>query len=305
VDASVDSFASGGYSLSLAAGQYTVTASGGSFPGLVQTDLVIGQFNMKVDFLPQGAVAADLSALLDDELGVWSGVWRLDRNSNDVWNGVRRGDLIGRFGIVRTDLPVPIDWDGDGRDDLAVFRSGRDLLVDSNKNRRWDGAGSDTLITLGDGGDQLLVGDWNQDGRKEIALWRNETGQFHLDANGDRALDSSDPQFQFIAFQPGDIAIAGDWDGDGRSEVGVFRGGNTFMLDSNGNRTWDGPGVDMEFTAAVSGGRPAVADYTGDGRSDIAVFLRNTFHIDTNSDGILDTTRVFAFGRQPVPGQWA
>ena len=37
---------------------------------------------------------------------------------------------------------------------------------------------------------------------------------------------------------PGDLPVAGDWNGDGNDEVGVFRNGAWF-LDYNGNRYWD------------------------------------------------------------------
>jgi len=42
--------------------------------------------------------------------------------------------------------------------------------------------------------------------------------------------------------QAGDIPIAGDWTGSGKSKVGVFRNG-FWILDMNGNGLFDGYGV--------------------------------------------------------------
>ena len=39
--------------------------------------------------------------------------------------------------------------------------------------------------------------------------------------------------------QAGDLPAAGDWNGDGKAKVGVFRNG-TWFLDYNGNGQWDG-----------------------------------------------------------------
>src|SRR5262249_51526961 len=97
--------------------------------------------------------------------------------------------------------------------------------------------------------------------------------------------------------------IVGDWNGDGRDDVGYFHGGNTFVLDSDGDRVFN-PAVDSQVTVSVSSARPAPADYNGDGRTDLAVFSGDTFHIDSNNDGMLDMVHTFRSGQLPVGGNW-
>jgi uncharacterized protein YkwD len=300
-------FCSGGYSLELPAGSYTVTVSGGTWAGSqTATDVSIGSSNVKLDFQSaepgagQGCTPMPPAAA---ELGVWSGTWQIDANGNDVWDGAAGGDISAKFGKTKTDVPVPLDWDGDGSNDLAILKKGKTLQIDSNGNNRWDGKDTDTQITLGNGGDQAVVGDWDGDGTDNIGVFRNDDRMFHLDTNGDRQLGASDARFAFDTFQAGDVAISGDWNGDGTDEIGIFRAGNTFMLDSDGDRTWN-PALDTQSTVAALSARPAIADYDGDGRSEMAVYSASMFQIDTDHDGTLDSMRTFRTGTAPVAGNW-
>lgn len=65
------------------------------------------------------------------------------------------------------------------------------------------------------------------------------------------------------------IPIVGDWNGDGVTEVGVYRHGH-FFLDLNGNGRWDDDDLwarlGNEFDYPVSG------DWNGDGKDDIGIF---------------------------------
>ena len=60
-----------------------------------------------------------------------------------------------------------------------------------------------------------------QDGIDEIGIYRG--GVFYLDTNGNGKIDDQDAVIQLG--QPGDVPVVGDWDGDGREEVGVYRDG--------------------------------------------------------------------------------
>ncbi|MHC4217262.1 MAG: hypothetical protein ACYSU7_02290, partial [Planctomycetota bacterium] len=64
------------------------------------------------------------------------------------------------------------------------------------------------------------------------------------DLNGNDLWDGGDVSFDFGS--PNDLPAAGDWDGDGIDDAGVFRNGNWY-LDLNGNRQWDGSDVSFRF----------------------------------------------------------
>ena len=131
-----------------------------------------------------------------------------------------------------------------------------------------------------------------------MGLYDTTRHEFHLYQNN--VAGSSET---VVAYGGNVQPIVGDWNGDGRDDIGYFRGGNTFVLDSDGDRAFNS-GTDSQITVSVPSARPAPADYNADGRTDIAVFAVDTFHIDSNNDGTLDMVRTFRSGVAPVAGNW-
>ena len=67
------------------------------------------------------------------------------------------------------DIPVVGDWNGDGVEDVGVYRRGT-WILDANGNHVIDPA--DGVQQLGGASDKPVVGDWNGDGIDEIGLYR-------------------------------------------------------------------------------------------------------------------------------------
>ncbi|MCA9189016.1 MAG: carboxypeptidase regulatory-like domain-containing protein, partial [Planctomycetales bacterium] len=90
-------------------------------------------------------------------------------------------------------------------------------------------------------------------------------GRWHL------AMDDSSAATgrQFYFGKPGAIPIAGDFNGDGHFEVGVFIDGEWF-IDLNGNGVWDSH--DLWAKLGHRGDRPVAGDWDGDGKYDIGIF---------------------------------
>ena len=84
-----------------------------------------------------------------------NGVWLLDENRNDQWDGERGGDRQARIGQLG-DIPVVGDWSGDGRITVGVFRRGS-WLLDHNGNYKCDGAGVGQPWWTGSGQDQRIA----------------------------------------------------------------------------------------------------------------------------------------------------
>jgi len=105
------------------------------------------------------------------------------------------------------------------------------------------------------------------------------------------------------------IPINGDWNGDGKSEVGIYNNG-IWILDYNGNGVIDDGFVDRITIFGPYGYNPVVGDWDGSGYDKIGVEKDGIWAIDYNGnfqwDGAV-TDRFAGFGQTgdiPVVGDW-
>jgi hypothetical protein len=114
-------------------------------------------------------------------------------------------------------------------------------------------------------------------------------------------------QITLMYGNPGAQPLVGDWDGDGKDNIGV-RMGNTFYLRTT---PVDQPG---ETTATVAYGNPddipLIGDWDGDGKDDVGVCparLVPVLPADESHHRARETTRVVAYGNPnatPLVGDW-
>lgn len=236
--------------------------------GTAGGDTLTSAFGLETD-LPLGG---DWNGDGIAEVGVWRPSTRrflLDGNGNDKWEGVAGGDtLTPAFGL-ETDLPVIGDWDGDGTDDVGVWRpSTRRFMLDGNGNGRWDGAAGGDILTSAFGveNDLPVTGDWDGDGIDDVGVWRPSTRQFMLDGNSNGKWDGTAGGDTLTSpfGQETDLPVTGDWNDDGTDGVGVWRPDTRrFMLDSNRNNKWDGTAGGDTLTAAfgLTTDKPVVGNW--------------------------------------------
>jgi len=236
----------------------------------------------------------------------------LDTNGNGAWNGAAV-DKSYNFGITG-DIPVSGDWNNDGISEIGVFRNSTHLFyLDYNGNGAWNGASIDRQYNFGIAGDIPVTGDWNLDGRTEIGVFRNSTHLFYLDYNGNGVWNGAVTDRSYNFGISGDIPVSGDWNIDGRTEIGVFRPStHLFYLDYNGNGVWNGGVTDRSYNFGITGDMPISGDWNNDGKSEIGVFRNSThlFYLDYNGNGAWNgavTDKSYNFGITgdiPVSGKW-
>lgn len=136
-------------------------------------------------------------------------VWVLDYNGNGQWDGPGVDRVLG-FGI-KGDMPIVGDWSGSGRAGIGIVRPvGNDLCwaLDYNGNGAWD-SGIDRVFGFGNAGDQVVVGDWNGDGRDKAGIRRGAT--WAVDYNGSMAWEGQ-PSDRIYSFgDASDKPVVGKW----------------------------------------------------------------------------------------------
>jgi hypothetical protein len=150
------------------------------------------------------------------------------------------------------------DYDGDGKDDITIWRSAADanflILQSSNNTLRVEQFGST-------GDDPRMVYDYDGDGRTDPAVYRSGSPSFLFY----RPSANNPPgSFVGIAFgQSSDFPNPGDYDGDGRGDICLQR--STQFLCQNTTTGFKAVNWGLGSDFGVPG------DYDGDGKTDINV----------------------------------
>lgn len=164
-------------------------------------------------------------------------------------------------------------------------------------------------VTAGDGGldkryavatpvgSTLLWGDWNRDGAYTPAIFTNG----HWVVYDAMIGPSPVPSREFDYGLPGDRPIAGDFNRDGRTDVGVVRG-NVWMVRNapDAGAPW------RKFTFGSGKDVPVVGDWDGDGRDTIGVRRGKKFFLRDKLSGgpAADTIALGWAVDKPVVGDW-
>jgi protocatechuate 3,4-dioxygenase beta subunit len=225
---------------------------------------------------------------LDEIACFLHGVWFIDLNGNGVWDD---DDLWAWLGS-QTDLPVTGDWDGDGKDDIGVF--GPAWMGDARAIAAEPG--------LPDGQNEPTGRHKNLPPDPQEATVDRRT--MKRAADGHLREDLIDHVFHFG--RPNDVPVAGDFNGDGVTNVGLFRDGSWY-LDVDGSGQWSAADVYVGQLGA-KGDVPVVGDFNGDGVDDLGVYRDGLWRLDSDGDRTLTARdKVFELGGpndRPVVGDF-
>ncbi len=182
-------------------------------------------------------------------------MWWVNRSTN----GIAYGKTFGLAG----DVLVPSDYNGNGMDELAVFRNGTWFVLNE----------SDQISSVGWGmvGDVPVPADYDGDGKTDYAVFRPSDGTWWILYSGYSQGYASNYYGTFQWGLNGDIPLAADHNRDGKAELIVYR---------PGEGRWYVRNTVDDSTASIQWGLPsftpmAGTDFNGDGYPDLLVIDRN------------------------------
>jgi len=109
--------------------------------------------------------------------GLLPGNLLLNKDSSLSYSTVYGEEPVG-FGGDPSDKPVPADYDGDGKTDLAIYRSGTGAWFIYPSL-----AGAAGIYGVGFGGDATDIpvpGDYDGDGKADLAIYRANIGAWFI-----------------------------------------------------------------------------------------------------------------------------
>jgi len=215
------------------------------------------------------------------------------------------------FGIFG-DRYVAGDWDANKSDTLGVYRPSNSTFFLTNSN-------SDAGVTgfqYGNSGDIPIAGDWNGDGTTTVGVYRPTTGKFYLrNSNStDQAGVKADVETLMLgnlsSTTPDKVPIACDWNGDGITDLGLFRTSTaeweTFVsYGQQANAPWIG--YVATFIYGNPGDKPVCGDWDSNKTATPGVYRdsNSTFYLKNTNDGAAGWPQRFGqLGWLPLVGRW-
>src|SRR3989338_5462270 len=229
------------------------------------------------------------SGYFNDDQIVDIGVYRTYPEGESEWF-IKSGNSEDHYNIKlgsAGDIPIPSDYDGDGKTDIVIFKptvkSFQGILTSSNVPFKLD---------FKVDGDIPVTKDYDGDGVCDFAIYNSKNGNWFVKPSGKRDLINiqlGGPYF---------LPIPSDYDGDGKCDYCAwnYNTGEIKLLLSTLSRPVSNE-LAEKVRKALKGKNiiPVPLDYDGDGRAELAFWdssVKSIISFDVNNDFRKKTKRL-------------
>ena len=184
-------------------------------------------------------------------IAVWrpsNGVWYFKGEGTADW-GASSGNIAVQCGTIG-DIPVPMDYFGEGRLRLAVWRPSNGVWYIKGGESTWNWAQSKQNIALQCGvkGDIPVPGDYFGDGIVRLAVWRPSLGIWFIKGPTIADWTYSEGNVAVQCGKEGDIPVPYDFFNEGKVRIAVYRPSNgAWYVKGDGMESWADSKGNMVF----------------------------------------------------------
>ncbi len=196
------------------------------------------------------------------------GFWKLSQKKGYL-DGSGNGTISGITAVLGFggDMPLTLNYQGDARDEFALYSpSTRKLVFFQDYSRSTSESYS---RVVGNSGDLVITGDWNGDGVDGFAIYDPPTRQLSYFQN----IDSPQAFASVVVGSAGDIPLAGNWDGLNGDGFALYTPSTRqiwFFQSFNDTHPF------TSRTVGNTGDMITAGDWDGNGTDGIAVFQQPT-----------------------------
>ena len=187
------------------------------------------------------------------------------------------------------DNSFKLDFDGDGRTDIALYREGSRSPDIAPQQSFWyflnTNTGQTGAIPWGRTLDVPAPADYDNDGKTDVTIYR--WWDFEIGDTNEWWINKSSGGHQILVYEPGYNKFSRNYIGDGRAETGQL-----YQIDVSQNPS-EPCSISVYFIGDLEGNAirksvgdtcnliptPVPGDYNNDGRSEIATFANQTFKV--------------------------
>jgi hypothetical protein len=152
------------------------------------------------------------------------GKWYIKGTGLHDWQNTHSGNHVVQTG-AKGDIPVQADYFGEGKPRIAVFRPGKHghWFIKGPGFQDWGSSTGNHDLEFGKEGDIPVPADYNGDGKVDFAVFRPKEGKWFIKGSGLAGWAQSSGNVELSFGKKGDIPIAGDFYGEGKARLAVYR----------------------------------------------------------------------------------